>query len=221
MSISWQQRPIDHWPGELTKYRSRAPFKSGWQTTTQLLDRELRQLDAKAIVMLVALEPRDFRIDGQPRANARAQHPGVILTFDSKFGPLRYACDTFDDFTDNVRAIALGLEALRKVERYGITKRGEQYTGWSALPPGMAMGLPMSREDAARVLCDLAGPDWWDDGDDNAFRNSTQMLIENCGGEVEGAYRWAVKLHHPDAGGDPDLFRRATEARDVLAREAT
>lgn len=212
MTIEWQQRPIDHWPGELTKHRSRAPFKSGWRPTTQLLDKELRQLDARAIVMLVALDSRDFRIDGQPRANARAQHPGVILTFDSKFGPLRYACDTFDDFTDNVRAIALGLEALRKVERYGITKRGEQYTGWSALPPGMAMGLQMSKPDAARVLADLAGDGWY--GDD--LDDMTRMLVENQGGEVESAYRWAVKLHHPDAGGDADLFRRATEARDVL-----
>lgn len=204
MNISWQQRPIDHWPGELTRNRKHAPFQAGWGTTTALLDKELRHLQAKAIVMLVAMDAKDFRIDGQPRANAKAQHPGVILTFDSKFGPLRYACDTFYDFADNVRAIALGLEALRKVERYGITKRGEQYTGWSALPPATAMGLPMSEDDAARVLADLS---------DSMFNRFDR-------GEIEDAYRLAVKQHHPDVGGDADLFRRATEARDVLLGDA-
>lgn len=205
MSTEWRQRPIDEWPGELTKHRTRAPFTAKWHQTQTLLDRELGFLNARSVVMLVALDAKDFRIDGQPRANARANHPGVILSFESKFGPLRYACDTFDDFSDNIRAIALGLEALRKVERYGITKRGEQYKGWSALPPGTVMGLPMSREEAWRVLCDLAerpeelAEARWSNADD-----------------VKRLYAWAVKLHHPDHGGDPDLFRRATEARDRL-----
>jgi hypothetical protein len=49
----------------------------------------------------------------------------------------------------NARAIALGLEALRKVDRYRITKRGEQYTGWSALPPATPMGAAkMTADDA-------------------------------------------------------------------------
>lgn len=205
MSTEWRQRPIDDWPGDLTKYRQRAPFKAGWSKTTALLDRELNLLNAKAVVMLVALRDRDFRIDGQPRAQARAEHPGVILSFDSKFGPLRYACDTFDDFTDNVRAIALGLEALRKVERYGITKRGEQYKGWSQLPSGTVMGLPMSRDEAWRVLCDLAECDC-----EGGERHTGDRA------KIDDLYRLASKLHHPDHGGDADLFRRATEARDRL-----
>jgi len=34
-----------------------------------------------------------------------------------------------------VRAIALALEALRKVDRYGV-RSGSQYAGFKALPPG-------------------------------------------------------------------------------------
>lgn len=199
MSTEWRQRPIDEWPGERTKHRQRSNFRTGWARVQELLDRELKMLNARAVVMLVALDAKDFRIDGQPRANARPAHPGVILSFESKFGPLRYACDRFDDFADNVYAIALGLEALRKVERYGITKRGEQYKGWTQLPPGTVMGLPMDREEAARVLADLA-------------YGSPSAPIE----DVDAAYRNAVKHHHPDHGGDADLFRRATEARDRL-----
>jgi hypothetical protein len=99
-----------------------------------LLARELRQLGAKNIVVQAAVTDADIRLDGKLRANAYPEHPGVILTFDSKFGPLSYPCDRFTTYQDNLRAIALALEALRKVDRYGVTKRGEQYTGWKAIP---------------------------------------------------------------------------------------
>lgn len=204
MEIDWQRRPIDQWPGELTKHRRDAPFDAGWGTTVALLERELRMLNARGAVMLVALEASEIRLDGKPKANARPRHPGVILTFESKFGPLRYACDTFRDFADNVRAVALGLEALRKVERYGITKSGEQYKGWSALPPGTAMGARMTREEAWFVLCDLAGA--YDDA----------VASPGSRGDVEDLYRMAAKLNHPDRGGSDDLMSRATEARDRL-----
>ncbi len=35
---------------------------------------------------------------------------------------------------------------------------------------------------------------------------------------VERAFRHAVRVRHPDVGGDPVAFRRATEARAVLLR---
>lgn len=209
--IQWQERPIDNWPGELTARRKAAPFDAGWGRTLTLLNRELKMLDARAVVVLVALASKDFRLDGKPRAGAKAEHPGVILTFTCRYGPLRYACDTFTTFDDNVRAIALGLEALRKVERYGITRRGEQYTGWSALPPGTAMGARMTATEAARVLHDLASPDSMEVGPDALVGN--RELIEL-------AYKTAAKNHHPDHGGSADLMSRATEARDVLLAES-
>lgn len=204
--VPFTYRPIDTWPGDETRTRRPAPFASGWGTTLALLLRELKMLDAQQVVCQVAIAPRDFRIrDGHPKSNAKASHPGVILAFESKHGPLKYACDTFTQFDDNMRAIALGLEALRKVERYGITKRGEQYRGWSALPPGTVMGETMTREEAWRVLCDLAeepdelGELQWADGND-----------------FDRMYREAAKRHHPDQGGDRNCFEAAAKAHAVL-----
>lgn len=37
---------------------------------------------------------------------------------------------------------------------------------------------------------------------------------------VEQAFRHAARVRHPDVGGDPVAFRRATEARAVLLRPA-
>lgn len=105
-----------------------------------LLKRELRALSAKHVVIELAVSEAELRLDGWPYADARPTHAGVVLSLESKYGPLRYPCTRFDRWQDNVRAIALALEALRKVDRYGVTKRGEQYTGWKQLQAGAGEG---------------------------------------------------------------------------------
>lgn len=120
-----------------------APFRASWTNTVDLLAKELRQHGARRVVLEVDMREEDFRIDGMPRANraARAARtPGIVLSFKATAVPgapeLRYEVGTFTDWRDNVRAVALGLEALRAVDRHGVTRRGEQYAGWKALPSG-------------------------------------------------------------------------------------
>jgi hypothetical protein len=206
-------RPIDQWPDgwRSAKVRKPNPFRSTYRDTLKLLDFELDKLQARDAFLQVDAEPRDLRLDGQLRAAARVNHPGVILTIDTRrHGVLVYPCDTFEgrysddppDWQINLRAIAQGLEALRKVERYGIADRGQQYAGFGALPPARAMGAAMTVEEAGRLLADEA---WGPDVD-------PQEAID----DLDGAYRAAVKRHHPDVGGDPAMFRRLTDARDLI-----
>lgn len=155
-------RPIQAWPGPLTTERKRAPFSAPWRATLDLLDRELWHLGtantSAAAVLQIAMREQDFRLDGMPRANAKPEHPGVILSIESRHGPLSYPCDTFTRWQDNLRAIALALEALRKVDRYGVTRNAEQYTGWKQLPT--AASQPNERElraSAAKILSDFSG----------------------------------------------------------------
>lgn len=205
-------RPIDVWPGELRTWgqRQRAPFTARYGQTRALLDKELRALGAHHVVMQLAIHESDLRLDGEIRANARpAAHPGVMLAFESKHGPLKYATDIYNDWQHNVRAIALGLEALRKVDRYGITKRGEQYTGWSALPPATAMGAALTREEAARILIAEGEVETADEPCE------VDMLLLCDQETITGYYRRAAKRHHPDVGGDPqawDAIERAYRA---------
>lgn len=182
-------RPIDKWDGPLNPDRRHAPFKAKLSQTLEVLERELRMLDGSRIVLQVAMTESDLRLDGFPRANARASHPGVVLAFESKWGPLKYATDEFNDWQDNLRAIALAMEALRKVDRYGVSKRGEQYQGWKALPmstdPADAI---QTREQAVAFLAQWSG-DW----------------------------KRAVRETHPDAGGKPDEFRKVMRAKELVA----
>lgn len=131
----YQFRALPTWPYKPTQQRrSRYTFKAGWNDTLGLLDRELGYLGGRAVIIAAGFREQDLRLDGMPRANALApSHPGIELSFDSDHGRLVYACDVCELWQHNVRSIALGLESLRAVDRYGISRKGEQYAGWLKL----------------------------------------------------------------------------------------
>jgi hypothetical protein len=219
-------RPIDVWPGELTRSRKPSQFSAEFRATLRLLSDEVDHLtDPKfdtLIVVQLAVDEGQIRKDETGLlAHAQTQHPGVIVSFEADQGPLRFSCDRFSDgwnrkagWRDNLRAVALALEALRKIDRYGIGSGREQYVGFNALPPGqpMAMGAAMTIEEAARLLAECSVPNAT--GDDARVRYLSDRLLAGEG--IQLAYRVAAKHHHPDAGGDAELFRRLTEARDLL-----
>lgn len=121
------------------------------------------------LVIECDVREQDLRLDGTLRANAKAASPAVRLAFDSNVGPLTYATDEFcrpswrrggmqEDWQHNVYAVAKSLEALRMVDRYGVSKRGEQYTGWKAIGGGRAMPAShMTSDEAQNVLSHWAG----------------------------------------------------------------
>lgn len=204
-------RPLDQYPGVETDRwaRRHGPFgRVTWDSTLNKLDHELEAIDAYNVVLLMDVTEGDLRLNGSIRAGAQPRTPRVVVAFESKHGALKYACDRFHDWHDNVRGIAHGLEALRKLDRYGIASRGEQYTGWKALGAGIAMGpASMSSREAAEFISrehqESGGPEWADD-----------ILADP---DLRDAlYRAAAKRLHPDAGGDESMFKRLGDAKRVL-----
>jgi hypothetical protein len=202
-------RPIEpgDWPGELTRYRQRSPFSAAWHTTLNDLERELWQLGAADKVAQVALLEGQIRQDGTPMARAIPAHPGVILSFDAKRGArgrLRFACDTYISFPDNIRAIALGMESLRRVERYGLAGDHRQYAGFLAIgPPAPKLTPQDAAERLARAARDAGLP----------IQAST-LLIENAVRAV--TWRRIAARFHPDKGGDRDYWAELMEAKMLL-----
>jgi hypothetical protein len=197
-------RPIEQWPGRLTANRVSSQFSAPWRSTLQLLDRELWNLgrgnrNAPAVLQ-IAMREQDFRNDGMPRANAKPDHPGVILAIESTKGPLSFPCDKFTTWQDNLRAIALALEALRKIDRYGITPGDEQYTGWKQLGAAPA-GPQITVVEAEATLRRIAA----------AFDDSLSL------GTLAQVYRRARAHAHPDRHNDDRTDWDAVEAAaDVL-----
>lgn len=117
--------------------------------------------------------------------------------FDTPDGAMAFACDRFAGWQDNVRAIALGLEALRKIDRHGISTGGEQYKGY------LQLGAPMGDKDAVRILADAAG-----------------MPIGEALPDLDRAWRAARNAAHPDRhGGDHSLWDEVIAAARTLRIE--
>ncbi|TWS20804.1 molecular chaperone DnaJ [Tsukamurella asaccharolytica] len=206
-------RPIEAWPGSLTRDRKVSPFTANWSITLDQLDRELWHLgprnrgnaDNAPAVLQIAMREQDFRLDGLPRANSRPEHPGVILNVDAtRQGALSFPCDRFTDWRDNLRAIVLGMEALRKLDRYGITPGDRQYTGWKQLGAGTAaVEAGMSRAEAAKVLYLGSGV--------------PEPIILRDPEAAAKAHRAARAAAHPDRHGDDRTnWDRVEEAATVL-----
>lgn len=185
------------WVSPRARVQSR--FDSTWTSTLELLERELTALRAKEVVLEVDVPDRGVRLDGQLRADARANSPAVVLSFESKHGALMYRCDRFvapsyrrrmEDWQHNVRAIALTLESLRAVDRYGATQTGQQYTGWAAIG-ATAHAAPT---DPMGVLHELAGV----------------RASDGIGGDR--VISLARRAAHPDTGGSPEAWARFTAA---------
>jgi hypothetical protein len=185
--------------------RRRSQFRSTWIKTLDLLEYELRELGAKDIIVQAGFALTEIRNDGWPRGGAKAKHPAVVLSFrDRKGNPLSFPCDTYDSYEDNLRAIGLSLEALRAVNRYGVTKGHEQYQGFAQIagPPDPKR---WSVDEAAVWLAERGL------GDKTSILADREQLIL--------AYRVAASKMHPDrnpeARGDWDRLQQAKSLLDA------
>lgn len=202
MTIEFSFRALQMWPGPPTQTRRRAPFKAGYAVTLKEMTRELSHLDARSVVIEADCADADIRMDGRLRSSARMRGPGIVLAFESKHGPLRYPCDTYLEWTDNLRAIVLAMAALRAVDRYGVTRRGEQYRGWKQLPGGSSPAIVAEEWATAEQA--------W------SFLKQTAGI--SVAGTLEATFRQAAKYAHPDAGGSDELMARVGRARDYIKR---
>lgn len=180
MSIDYRFEPLERWPLTDTENRSPILFKQDYDNTLKLLSKELGQLGVAGVVVIQVVTRNgavDLRRDGALTSRAKVEHPGVRISFTSKHGPLTYATDQYEgryafqmpDWQANLRAIALCLEALRHVDRHGVSRRGEQYTGWLALESRQAGG--MTRDQALKILAQFV-PGWADLTIEEVFRKA-------------------------------------------------
>ncbi len=210
--MQFETRPLGLWTDPETAARQGSGvFRASWGSTLELLGFEADQLGASLVVIQIDVQEGDLRRDGALKTRARVGHPGVAVSFESRFGPLRYATDRYEPrwpgdppgWQANVRAVALALQALRAVDRYGVTHRGEQYTGWTAIPSAAPGRGPFTT------------------------RAEAEAWMRKCAAEARigrvddigwaGLYRLLAKEMHPDASaGSRDLWDRLDAAADLL-----
>lgn len=134
------------------------------------------------------------RSTGFPVADAPPpDFPGVVVEITVPGGKLIYACDKFNRWQDNLRAIALTLQRLRLASIYGVLDQGEQYIGSRALPPpGASLLTPvMSVEAAAAFIAKVNA------AGETPDPNVAEVIVRSPD-NYRGAYRAAAAKLHPD-----------------------
>jgi hypothetical protein len=228
VSVYYTFRPISSWPWAVTQERTRAQFKKASRHTgdgaggtrwipqreltlaeaTQQLLRELEAIEAEDVVFEVDVPESRIRQDGGIYSGTRASSPRVVVSFRFAHGAMRYKSDRYTRFEDNLVAIARTLEALRTVDRHGVSSRGEQYQGWKALPAQSS--VTMDSYGAAKLVALWAGePPLPEEGE-------VTRIVGNPGW-AKATIRKAAKRVHPDVeGGSAEKFQQLQVAKRAL-----
>jgi hypothetical protein len=186
-------------------------FKSGWTDTLYKLEEELAHLKATEIIIEADFSEGQIRLDGWPRNDARPVFEGVKISFNlPKVGRVEYATDAYWKWQSNVRAIAMGLTALRAVDRYGITSGHQQYTGFKSIE-ARPLSSFTTRELAVEWIANLfSGPQQ---------ANVKQVLSHtnnHISAEQKTVLRNAMFKVHPDHGGSTEMMNLMAMAEKAL-----
>jgi hypothetical protein len=220
--LDYRHESLEVWPKDVVCTapgdRRHSPFRSTWSASLKVLERELLHLEAHPdrTRFKTFHRPSVVRRDGQLRSDApMPDNPGVILTFEvfqengtfndrgqrlGRYVPVQFECDTFTHWKDNARAIALALEALRKVERYGVARARAVEVGRKQLPAHVGQGLTI--DDALAVL--------------SKFSGRTVAELRNSPGLIKAAHRKASIEAHPDRGGNHEDAVKINVAYETL-----
>lgn len=182
------------WPfgEERTRYPQGSRFgKNSIAYARDLLLGELKRMNASQIVISSNLRLRN---DGLPASGqSQPRDAGVAVYFTWKSAKRSLACDKWRTVEENLYAIALTIEAMRGLDRWGVSKMLDRaFQGFMSLPPPTdGSGLP-----------------WWEVLE--CDRRDSLLAIET-------RYRTMAKKAHPDRGGSAaamaNLSRAIEEAR--------
>ena len=197
-------------PATPREKRRNSPFRSTYTKTLEKLEDELRKLNATEILIEASFSSEQIRLDGWPRKDARPQYNGVVVSFNiPDVGRVEYACDSCLKYEDNLHSIALTLEGLRALERYGAISGMQQYTGFKALPAGNGSG----KRGAAIWIVKLLYQDTEEQ------KKALDVLLDPVpgrGGVRADLIRKAKKKAHPDTGGSDEMYQLLTEKLQTL-----
>lgn len=176
-----------HWPigYKRTKMRKDSLFKQVPEKAQRFLNDELRRLGAEKVIVSSNIPVRK---DGYMYADMTAEKitdPGISLYFKYKGQDVSMCCDQYLRPWENIYALGKGIEAIRSMERYGVSEFMERaFTGFKALPEAQ-------EQQWFHIL--------------NLPPAANAIMIKE-------AYRKLAMLNHPDKGGTVEQFNKIKDA---------
>lgn len=186
-----------YWPESFprTKHPEKSRFQTRFRDARDGLMEELRKMEAKNIVVSTNIPIKN---DGLPYANQKEPPDrGVAVYFEWKGESYSLACDKWDKVGDNIQAIRKTIEAMRGLDRWGVSDMLQRtFSGFKALPDHTGAGKEA----------------WW-----------VVLGVDSNASEdvIRQAYHKKMKENHPDTEkGDNDLavkinvaYKTALEAK--------
>ena len=170
------------WPTTESTRREAGVFKTELPAALSNLRKEVERLGGKTLVL-----SSNYTLGATNPAE-----PGVVAYFTWQDLNVAIPCDRWRRLEHNVQAIALTIEAMRGMERWGAKHMIKAlFTGFKALP------APSESP-------------WW---------QTLGVKADATPAKVREAFHVLAKKHHPDAGGDPELFRRISAAWEQFQSE--
>lgn len=167
------------------------------------IENEVRRLGGRDLVVSTNLA---LRLDGYPRSGqSEPADSGVAVYFDLRGKKIALACDRWTTVAQNLRAIAMHIEAIRGQERWGVGTIDQAFAGYQALPDSSA---PAERP-------------WWDVlGFTPLHARDWRLLpVDDRRKLLAAAYRAVAKTVHPDAGGSQERFVELQKAYETAQAE--
>jgi len=159
-------------------------------TATARLEDQLDKLGASSPVLSTNVS---LNLRGFPRGDENPTDPGAAVYFLFKGRATVLACDTFFRVADNIAALAAHIDALRRIERYGVGTIEQALAGYKALPA-----------DTAADWRSVFG-----------FPKDARPSLE----ELDTRFKTYARQKHPDAGGTDIEMAHLNRARDYALQE--
>lgn len=167
--------------------------KGGHVTIAEATDRLEKQLDLLRATAPILSTNVALGLRGSPiSSRGEPQDPGAACYFQLKGKPRVLACDAWDRVADNIAAIAAHIDAMRRIERYGVGNLEQAFAGYDA--------LPAPSEDNRAPWRGMLG-----------FPAGANVTAD----DVQVAYR----AHAKNAGNDQGALLQLNLARDAAMRE--
>lgn len=174
--------------------RERALFRVTLTEGVQDLLYDLRLMGAVNAVITSDL-PTNTK--GLPYASGKAEDPGIAVWVVVGGSERVFACDRWSTAAANLRAIGNTVEAIRKIGDWGAADMVTRaFSGFAALPPGGQEMAPNPASSPRKGWRDLFGKDVADAYDMHLVDKPRTLET------VKLRHRQAMKVAHPDKGGD-------------------
>jgi len=155
------------------------------------LQAEIDRLGGEEVTLSTNLKPR---LDGGVVANqGEPADPGVAIYFRFKGRATVLACDRYYRVADNIAAIAAHIDALRRIERYGVGTIEQALAGYRSLPADSAA-------DWRQVF---------------GFGKQEDVSAE----QLQQVFKARAALAHPDKGGTDEGMMHLNRAREFALQE--